>query len=466
MTAGGKQPATGGLKAGQSLAVRALLAAGLWLTVALVVGGILLSVFFRNTVERNFDVRLEMLLDNLIGVAIVDNEGVVSLYRSMMDPRFDRAYSGWYWQISQEGATPFRSRSLWDQELDIDARDSHAKSVARIFETAGPDNQHLRVIERDIRLPGSEELYHFALAGDVSELKEQVSAFNTTLIWWLSALGGILLLTLAIQIHFGLRPLRRISAALGAIRSGETERLEGTMPREIEPLARELNALLDHNEAVVERARQHVGNLAHALKTPLSVLGNEARNEGVDERALRAMVREQTVMMARHVDHHLARARAAARGGVIGSRTPVDGVVGDLVRVMKRLYGHRALDFHVVMPEGTEVVAFRGERQDLYDMVGNLLDNASKWAKARVRVTVSIDDPNLIIAIEDDGAGLDEAVRDQVFKRGERLDETVPGSGLGLAIVRDLAELCGGAVRLERSALGGVRAVLRLPRAN
>ncbi|RMF09230.1 MAG: sensor histidine kinase [Alphaproteobacteria bacterium] len=446
------------LVAGQSLAIRTLVAAGVWLTVALAAGGFLLSVFFRETLERNFDARLGVLLESLIGAATVDEEGIISLYRSMMDPRFDRPYSGWYWQISQEGATPFRSRSLWDQDLAIGDGGGHG--APRVFEMPGPDGQTLRVMERDIRLPGSEGIYHFAIAGDVSELRDQIAAFNRTLAWWLALLGAILLLTMAIQVRFGLRPLRRIRESLGAIRSGRARRLEGSMPKEIEPLARELNALLDQNEAVVERARKHAGNLAHALKTPLSVLSNEAR---ASDGPLARLVLEQTAIMARHVDHHLSRARAAARAGVIGVRTPVPPAVDDLVRAMKRLYADRGLRYSVVISD--DDLAFRGERQDLDDMLGNLLDNASKWAASTVRVTAVGDGDWIAVTIEDDGPGISEAVQDQVFKRGERLDESVPGSGLGLEIVKDLAEICGGSVDLGRSGLGGVKVVLRLPRA-
>lgn len=459
MTGKGQSGTERPLEAGQSLAARTLIAAGLWLAIALVVGGILLSVFFRETMERNFDDRLTMLLENLIGAATVNEEGIISLYRSMMDPRFDRPYSGWYWQISVAGESPFRSRSLWDQELAIGDGNSH--DAPRVFEASGPEGQVLRVIERDIRLPGGDETYHFAIAGDVSELKDQIAAFNRTLAWWLGALGAILLLTMAIQVRFGLRPLRRIGEALGAIRSGEARRLEGSMPREIEPMARELNALLDHNEAVVERARKHAGNLAHALKTPLSVLGNEAQ---AGEGPLARLVAEQTALMSRHVNHHLTRARAAGRGGVIGARTAVAPAIRDLIRVMERLYADRGLAFEISVED--DGIAFRGERQDLDDMLGNLLDNASKWARSRVRIGAEAIEMEIVITIEDDGEGISEEVRDQVFERGERLDETVTGSGLGLAIVKDLAEICGGSVALGSSELGGLRATLRLPSAS
>ena len=455
-----------GLKAGQSLAARALIAAAIWVAVALVAGGIILSVLFRETVERNFDARLSMLLDTLIGAATVEEDGIVSLYRSMMDPRFDRPYSGWYWQISSDGAAPFRSRSLWDQELETRDKPGTASTDAapRIFESAGPDDQVLRVIERDIRLPGSDTAYHFAIAGDVSELKSQIGEFNNALVWWLCALGAVLLLTMALQVHFGLRPLRRIRAALSDIRSGRARRLKGRFPREIEPLARELNALLDHNEAVVERARRHVGNLAHALKTPLSVMGNEARNNRDGPAGdLARLVEEQATIMGRHVDHHLIRARAAARGRVIGVRTPVKPVIDSLVRVMGRLYADRNLEYEVAVNEADP--AFRGERQDLDDMLGNLLDNAGKWAHAHVRISVGGDKDSIIIRVEDDGPGIAEDVREKVFHRGTRLDESMPGSGLGLAIVRDLAELCGGEASLAASPMGGLRAELRLPRA-
>lgn len=444
----------------RSLTARIIIAAGLWLALALAVGGLLLSLAFRNAVERHFDDRLSMLLETLIGAGNVDAGGMVSLYRSMMDPRFDRPYSGWYWQISAAGELPFRSRSLWDQEIQVDM--PGALTEEYYFITDGPEDQTLRAVARDIRLPRLDKPYRFIVAGEVSEIEDQIGAFNHTLSWWLTALGLILLATMAIQVRFGLRPLRRISTALSAIRSGAKRKLEGRFPEEIMPLVTELNALIEHNAAVVERAQKHVGNLAHSLKTPLAVLINEAQRQ---QGPFADLVARQSQIMSRHIDHHLARARAAARGGVIGSRAEIRPAVRDLTRVLARIYADRDLTFEVtVEPDGAEPV-FRGERQDLDEMLGNLMDNAAKWAQSHVIIHIVQEDATVVIRIIDDGPGISPEKREMVFTRGERIDETVPGTGLGLGIVRDLAELCGGSVSLSESPGGGLTAILRLPAA-
>lgn len=442
-----------------SLANRIIQSAGVWLAIGLIAGGLMLSFLFRSAVERSFDSRLEMLLDHLIGAANEGSEGLVSLYRSMMDPRFDRPYSGWYWQIAAADETPFRSRSLWDQELAVDF--STPFTTERYFTVEGPEDQILRAVARDVRLPGANHPHRFMVAADTAEMRAEITGFNQRLALWLVILGATLLGAMAIQVRYGLRPLRRIGAALSAIRSGASQRLEGEFPQEIMPLVTEVNALLDHNAAVVERAQKHVGNLAHALKTPLTVMANEA---DADQGPLAAQVRRQADIMRRHVDHHLARARAAARGSVIGSRADVMPSARDLVRVMERIYADRGLVFDVV--EETPELAFRGERQDLDEILGNVLDNAGKWAHGRVRLTAAaLDDAWLLISVEDDGPGIAEADWEKVFARGQRMDESVPGSGLGLGIVQDLTELCGGQVSLNRSPLGGLMVNLRLPRA-
>lgn len=442
-----------------SLAGRIIQSAVVWLALGLVAGGLMLSFLFENAVKRSFDLRLEMLLDHLIGAAEQGPEGMVSLYRSMMDPRFDRPYSGWYWQIAAEGETPFRSRSLWDEELETDFSVSLPQEEYTTM--MGPDEQILRVVGRDVRLPGSERPHRFMVAADMTEVQQEISGFNQRLVIWLIVLGAVLIITMTIQVRYGLQPLRRTSKALSAIRSGERQRLEGAFPKEIMPLVREVNALLDHNEAVVERAQKHVGNLAHALKTPLTVLANDAHKEGGP---LAAQVTRQVDIMRRHVDHHLTRARAAARGTVIGIRADVMPSVRDLVRVMERIYADRGLTFEVV--EENPGLAFRGDRQDLDEILGNVLDNAGKWAKHHVRVTVSAADGSWFhVVVEDDGPGIAEKDWETVFARGQRMDESVPGSGLGLGIVRDLTELCGGDAALGRAALGGLKVTIRLPRA-
>jgi signal transduction histidine kinase len=263
------------------------------------------------------------------------------------------------------------------------------------------------------------------------------------------------------QVRFGLAPLKRISEALAAIRAGTAERLEGRFPVEIAPLARETNALIDANREIVERARTHVGNLAHALKTPLSVVVNEAAGR---EDALATKVAEQASIMRDQIARHLERARLAARLKVVASITSVAPVVAALTRTMEKIHQGRGIAIDLDPPAD---VRFHGERQDLEEMVGNLIDNACKWAQMRVSVEVVAERRDgaaiVRIIIDDDGPGLNAAQRDQVARRGLRLDETKPGSGLGLSIVRELAALYGGNLQLGNAPIGGLRAELVLP---
>ena len=267
------------------------------------------------------------------------------------------------------------------------------------------------------------------------------------------------------QVRWGLRPLDRIRRGLADLRSGKETRFEGPFPAEIDPLAKELNELLESNRQVVERARTQVGNLAHALKTPLSVITNEAR---AAEGPLAVKVAEQAELMRLQVTHYLDRARIAARAKVIGAFTEVEPVVDSLVRAMERIHDDRHLDISADIPH----IVFRGERQDLEEIVGNLVDNACKWAKENVSVTATYrppasdeDDGRLTLYIDDDGPGLTAGEREEATRRGRRLDETKPGSGLGLSIVTDLVALYGGDFRLGRAPSGGLRAEVDLPAA-
>jgi signal transduction histidine kinase len=446
----------------RSLTARILVAAGVWMSVVLVAGGVMLSLLYRETVESNFDARLSILLDSLVGISTMTPDGGITLSRIMADPRFDEPYSGWYWQISEKGRQPFRSRSLWD--LDLHSGNEGNLTEPHFYDGLGPEDQQLRVIERDILLPESDRTFRFMVAADRSEIGEALTQFNRTLLIWLASLGAGLVAAMIIQVRYGLQPLRRLRTSLTEIRSGRKSRLEENFPNEVMPLVSELNALLEHNEAVVERAKTHVGNLAHALKTPLTVLSNEAAL--APDSLLSQTVLKQTSAMSRQVNHHLARARAAARGNVIGSRAPLTPAIADLRRALERIYADRHLQFRIegVLESGNE--AFRGERQDLDEMLGNLMDNACKWTRTQVLVSVSFDNDWIRVAVEDDGPGIALESREQVFGRGERADLSVPGTGLGLAIVRDIAELCGGRIELSDSALGGLKALLTLPKAD
>jgi signal transduction histidine kinase len=297
------------------------------------------------------------------------------------------------------------------------------------------------------------------VAGDASEIFEETRTFDYYLSGTFIALTIGLLLTTLFQVRFGLAPLTRITAGLAAIRSGQAERLEGVFPVEIAPLARETNALLDANKEIVERARTHVGNLAHAVKTPLSVIVNEASAHREEPFALKVL--EQADMMRDQVAHHLERARIAARLTAVTTLTDVTTVVDALHRTMEKIHRNADIEVEIHQP-----ATFRGERQDLEEMVGNLIDNACKWSRSQVLVERQPGDPDsatVRIIVDDDGPGLSPAERAQVAQRGQRLDETKPGSGLGLSIVSELAALYRGSLALGTAPIGGLRAELVLP---
>ncbi len=423
-----------------SLALRLFVSAAGWTGIILLITGFVLSSLYRDAVERSFDRRLNVFLRTLVAEVAAPDDSSERTPQSLGEPQFDLPLSGWYWQLTRLNAARPEvrsSRSLWDSGLPhlADAGVAATDDGTRRAYVPGPEDQRLRLIERTVDL-GEDGRYLVAVAGDF-------------------------------QVRFGLAPLKRISESLAAIRAGTAERLAGRFPVEIEPLARETNALIDANREIVERARTHVGNLAHALKTPLSVMMNEAAARPDDP--LAAKVGEQIVIMRDQVTRHLERARIAARATVVGSVTEVAPVVTALTRTMEKIYHPRGIAIDLDAPEG---VRFRGERQDIEEMLGNLVDNACKWAQARVSIEVTQerqqDDPLKTIVrvvVDDDGPGLSPADRDQVARRGQRLDETKPGSGLGLSIVLELASLYGGNLTLSTAPIGGLRAELVLPAA-
>jgi signal transduction histidine kinase len=452
-----------------SLALRLFFSATTWIVVILVVTGVVLSSIYRAAVERAFDRRLGVYLRGLAAEIAAPEENAGRFPQSIGDPLFDLPLSGWYWQVTRlDAAAPDvrSSRSLWDATLPhlSDPANASAAGGAQEGYAEGPEGQQLRVMERTIDL-GEEGRYLIAIAGDADEIEEETRGFDGALVMTFALLGIVLLLTTSFQVRFGLAPLKRLSERLAAIRSGGAERLEGAFPVEIAPLAREANALIDANREIVMRARTHVGNLAHALKTPISVMLNEATTHGEDPLALK--VREQTEIMRDQVARHLERARLAARVAVIGTVTEVRPVITALARTMEKIHHDRDVAIDVDAPER---VRFRGEQQDLEEMVGNLVDNACKWAQSRVAVEVLSEKPDpaddrriVRILVDDDGPGLSPQQRELVARRGRRLDETKPGSGLGLSIVVELASLYGGGLTLGTAPIGGLRAELLLP---
>lgn len=464
-----------------SLAARLIAAAAIWTLLGLLVGGYALSGLFRSSVEADFDARLRADLDEMIAAAEPTSEGALSLQGRFADPRFERVYSGWYWQITPEGPKgPLTnlaqiSRSLWDHyftfgqpvvtSASLRVSDSITSRGLEWGHAEGPDGQKVRFVSRRIEFPvtptapkGPTRAFSLLIAADVTQVENEVAKFNGTLFWSLAILGIGLIAAIFVQVRIGLQPLNRVSRALARIREGQARRLEGRFPAEIAPLASELNSLIEHSAEVVGRARTHVSNLAHFLKTPLSVLANEA---AAHPGLLADAVLKQVAVMRRQVDHYLSRARAAGAVDVLGNRTSVKPVIDDLARVLTRIHADRRLTIDVDCPTN---LAFRGERQDLEEMAGNLIDNACKWANARVVITAHKNSGTwLELTVGDDGEGIDPEERERVGERGERLDESVPGTGLGLAIVRDIAKLYGGSLALDDSPLGGLAVRLTLP---
>jgi signal transduction histidine kinase len=451
-----------------SLAVRLFLWATAWTVVILIITGIALSTIYRHAVERAFDRRLDVYLRTLVADVASPEDGGDKFPQSIGEPLFELPLSGWYWQVTRldtKAPEVHSSRSLWDSNLPrLPVDKSVASAEYRQGYSQGPEDQDLRIVERNIDL-GTDGRYLIAVAGDASEIDDETHSFDGAIAVTFAALTMALLLTTALQVRFGLAPLTRISESLAAIRSGRAERLEGKFPVEIAPLARETNALIDANREIVERARTHVGNLAHALKTPLSVIVNEAAARGND--ALAHKVLEQTDIMRDQVARQLERARLATRSSVIGTQVAVPPVVTALARTMEKLHRERDIAIDVDVPEHA---SFRGEQQDLEEMVGNLVDNGCKWAQSRVAIEVLTEQPaangensRVRIIVDDDGPGLSPAEREQVALRGQRLDETKPGSGLGLSIVVELAGLYGGVLTLGTAPIGGLRAELALP---
>ncbi|MFI4961206.1 MAG: sensor histidine kinase [Hyphomicrobiales bacterium] len=452
-----------------SLALRLFVSATAWAVVILVITGIVLSSIYRQAEERAFDRRLGVYLRTLVADVASPEEAGEKFPQSLGEPLFELPLSGWYWQVTRLDPDKHdvrASRSLWDAGLPhLQERGVAAgPDGSRQGYVAGPEDQRLRLVERNIDL-GDEGHYLVAVAGDAAEITDEVRSFDQALIITFSILGVVLLLTTMFQVRFGLAPLKRITDSLAAIRSGSAEHLAGQFPEEIAPLARETNALIDANKEIVERARTHVGNLAHALKTPLSVMVNEAAARPRD--AFANKVLEQADIMRDQVARHLERAHLAARLTVVGSITEVAPVVTALARTMEKI--HREKNVAIEVHADAEA-RFRGERPDLEEMIGNLVDNACKWASARVAIDVVRERPDpsragqvLRIVVDDDGRGLSPTEREQVAHRGQRLDETKPGSGLGLSIVVELAGLYGGELKLGTASLGGLRAELVLP---
>lgn len=445
-----------------SLRVRLLATTLIWIVVSIVVAGWGLGSLFRSHVEGQFNAELGTHLDQLTAQLVLDGQGRPTLSVPLSDPRFNRPFGGLYWQVDRNAGPnlpaidgALRSRSLWDQLLAVPA-DLPLDGDIHQHRIGGPKETTLGAVERTVSI--DDVSLRVIVAADESLMIEPVARFNGALWLALGVLGLGLAFAALLQVVVGLAPLRRLRLALGRVRDGGTRQLEGRFPTELRPLVDEFNSVLTQNAEIVERARTHAGNLAHALKTPMSVLANASRGKDDD---FARLVLGQVETAQKQVEYHLARALAAAAVHMPGARTPVKLALEGLVRTMQRIYAERRLAL-VVQPMAAGLM-FRGEEQDLQEMVGNLLDNACKWAATRVEIQARVEGDRLIVRIEDDGPGIAPEKRDTMIRRGVRADEQVPGTGLGLAIVDDLARLYDGQLTLAASPLGGLLVKLNLP---
>ncbi len=448
---------SGSLAVSGSLGRRMITVAALWITILLAGGGLALERILNGALAQNEDQQLEYVLNAMIASAELGPDGEVRLNRQLGDQLFLEPNSGHYWQISGPGFEPFPSRSLWDRRLAVSA--PHHDRQAHFYDSAEFGAEHLRIVERDITLPGSAVRWRFQVAENRRELNTQIARLRDVLFHSFAVLGFGLILLATLQTLYGLWPLRSLQQAIVLMRTGRANRIHlARLPKEIAPLVVELNALLAHNEIQAEEARRHAGNLAHALKTPLTVVMNAATAQSAD---LSDTVIREAATMRRQVDHHLARARAVGRRGSTQSRAEVWPSLEAVTRAVAQLYPQVRLDLG-----GAKTLSVRVERQDLDEMLGNLIENAAKYGGGSVFVTVELAGAFVELIVEDDGHGIPQAERAQLFDRGARLDTGKPGTGLGLAIVRDVAEIYDGVVLLEQSEdMGGLLARLRLPRA-
>ncbi|WP_183617543.1 ATP-binding protein [Novosphingobium fluoreni] len=434
-----------------------LIAAG-WISILLLIGGMFLDRTLTSQVTRSFDEQLGYMLTGMIGSAEIGPDGEVFFNRPLGDQRFLEPNSGLYWQIRGKGHEDFPSRSLWDRSLQVP--DGHFDSEPHTYDSSQFSGEPLRIMERSIILPGSNTEWMFTVAASRVQLNDQIKSIRSILFYSFFFLGLGLLAMAGLQTWYGLFPLRHVRRAIRRLRTTGAAKVTEPLPTEVQPLVEELNALLEHTDRQAQEARTHAGNLAHALKTPLTVVMNAATARAPD---LGDTVIREAAVMRRQVDHHLARARAVGRRAAGLSRAGVWPSLEAVLRAVERLYESTRFDL-----AGNREAQVALEKQDLEELLGNVIENAAKYGGGSVFVTVDeTKDPQWCeIWIEDDGMGIPEAERARIFDRGARLDTGKPGTGLGLAIVRDVAEIYGGSVELDESEdLGGLLLKLRLPRA-
>lgn len=439
----------------KSLTFRITFLSGIWIIMALLGTGLLLTSFYRDHIAGHYDAHVLMHMEEMVAAAHLAPDGALQLAYPPSDPRFNIEHSGWYWEIRHRDQVMAASPSLLGARMNLDSEKSADQSGTMVL--TGPDGNPIRV--QAMRIPAGipgEQLLLLASA-PVMGIRDDVADVAEHMVLSFSLLAAGLILAVVVQIRIALRPIAAISTGISNIHLGAADKMAGDFPPDVQPLVDELNNLLDHNSVILRRARNQLGDLAHSVKNPLTVIKNEAHAMDSSKGEL---ILQQTNDIAASMDHHLSRARAFGNTNVLGCRARVRGVAEDLVFAMQRIYKDRNLEFDL---SGTGKCAVRCEAQDLEEMLGNLLDNACKWANKEVVIHCSWVRGHCYICVEDDGPGIPKDEIGRVLQRGQRLDESKQGHGLGLGIVQDLVELYSGTLKLSRSNLGGLRAELGLP---
>ncbi|WP_035266553.1 ATP-binding protein [Ahrensia sp. 13_GOM-1096m] len=452
-----------------SLTRRVTILSSAWTVLAIVILGWLLLAQFKAGAERNFSELQQAQLFSLIGAVDINENGNLTGAPNLGENSFLAPESGWFWRVEIIGDTPnnaLASPSLSGftfPRADLNSV-PYDNQFVRTYFVNGPKKLKIRVKESEIDL-GEGRIALFQVGGNQSEFERGIRDFALNAAGLLSAFGlGVVVINVLV-ILFGLKPLDRIRIALGEIRDGRADKLSGDFPTELEPMISEMNTLVENNKRIVERARTQVGNLAHSLKTPIAVLQNEGRS---DTPVSSQIVRTQAASMQIQVDHYLNRARIAAQQGSLTFRTDIIQAIERMAKVMRKLNPDLAIKVDI----SADQLLFAGEKEDFEEILGNLVENACKWASGKVLISARLDARNdterpwIILSVEDDGEGIPQDGYEKALKRGQRLDEKVPGTGLGLSIVNDTAIAYGGDVVLGKSDLGGLQVFVHLPAVN
>jgi len=447
----------------KSLRLRLIVASTVSIAVALVISGFGLSQLFERHAERRANAELITYLDQLAASIAIDVGGAVSLTRALADPRFTQVFSGLYWQLQEEnGNLLLRSRSLWDHVLPLPA-DTLPRGIVHSHVLPGPQDATLMVQERSVvySAPSGRRAIRIAVALDRREIAEAREAFAADIIPALALLAIVLIVAAWLQVSVGLRPLESVRRAVNAVRERRRRRLDGNFPEEVLPLVAEVNDLLVAQEGAIERARTRAGDLAHGLKTPLTVLAGDARTlRERGEAEIAAEIEDVARTMRRHIDRELTRTRIAQESGAAGQKSDLGAVVAKLVAALRRTPAGEALAWSLSLPDGIEIGV---DPADLAEVAGNLLDNAVKWARSRIQVSAGRADGAAVLSIGDDGEGVPEELIAALGRRGARLDEQVPGTGLGLAIASEILEAYDGALEFRSDPGGGLHVTARFP---